>query len=176
MPTATYVPIQTYSISNSTTASVEFGAISTSAYTDLIIKAVGFCDTANLSQVIRFNNDSSALYSLTYVGGNNSTTVTNRTSNSTGLSANYLTGWSGSSTSPANWSCHIMNHANTSIFKNIISRAGLVAGGVYIGTETVVGLYRSTSAITSITVSAGYTASHFFGSGTKITLYGIKAA
>ena len=63
----------------------------------------------------------------------------------------------------------LMNYSNTTTYKTWLVRGGNSATGV----EAMVGLWRSTSAITSLTFSL--TASTF-SSGSTFTLYGILAA
>jgi len=171
----TYEPIATNTVSGSTTHQVDFTSTSGS-YTDLIIVANGYTVTSDISQRIRFNSDSASNYSLNYIGGNGTTVSGLRVTNGSGIYANYLTGWTASSTQPSNWIFQIMSYANTSTYKTCISRANTTTGGTYPGTELLTSLWRSTSAITSISVEAGYSSTHYYAAGTTITLYGIKAA
>ena len=67
-----------------------------------------------------------------------------------------------------------MNYNNTNVNKTSLVRAGLT-GGSYPGTEALINLWRSTSAITSIVLKAGNGAVNF-NSDSTFTLYGIKAA
>jgi hypothetical protein len=64
---------------------------------------------------------------------------------------------------------NIMNYANTTTYKTAISRLDDAAN--YVGTS--VGLWRSTSAINSVTILAG---TGNIPSGAMFTLYGIAAA
>ena len=170
----TYVPIGATTVSGSTTNSVSFSSFS--GYTDLVLVANGYTLTADISQRIRFNSDTGTNYSLTYVGGNGTAASSGRTTSGTGIYANYLTGWTNSSTQPSNWIFQIMNYSNTTTNKTCLSRANTATGGTYPGTEAIVGLWRSTAAITSISVEAGYSSTHYFAAGTTITLYGILGA
>jgi hypothetical protein len=63
---------------------------------------------------------------------------------------------------------HIMNYSNTTTFKTFIARWGLASAE----TNTVVNLWRSTSAINAIRIFTGST----MKSGTIASLYGIAAA
>jgi hypothetical protein len=67
---------------------------------------------------------------------------------------------------------HIQNYANTTTFKTSISR---IARETY-GQAEVVGLWRNTSAINSVSFILTGGGSTNFKAGTVITLYGIKAA
>lgn len=169
----TYVSLATTTVSGSTTNSVSFSSFS--GYTDLIIVANGYTLTSDISQRIRFNSDTGNNYSLTYLGGNGTTASSGRTTSGSGIYANYLTGWNSSSTTTSNWIFQIMNYANASTYKTCLSRANTATGGSYPGTEALVGLWRSTSAITTISVEAGYSGTHYFASGSTFTLYGIGA-
>ena len=60
---------------------------------------------------------------------------------------------------------HIMNYSNTTTYKTMIARGG---GNRYV--DFVGNLWRSTAAITSITIGPSWS------NGCVITLYGIKAA
>ena len=171
---ATYVSLATTTVSGSTTNSVSFTSFS--GYTDLIIVANGYALTNGISQRIRFNSDSGNNYSLTYMGGDGSTATSGRTTSGSGIYANYLTGWTATSTQPSNWIFQIMNYSNATTYKTCLSRANTATGGAYPGTEALVGLWRSTSAITTISVEAGYSGTHYFAAGTTLSLYGIAAA
>jgi hypothetical protein len=61
-----------------------------------------------------------------------------------------------------------MNYSNTTTYKTIIARGSGASNEV----KAQVNLWRSTSAITSITVYAG---GGNFNSGASFTLYGIKS-
>jgi hypothetical protein len=65
---------------------------------------------------------------------------------------------------------NIFNYANTNVYKSILTRGNKTGYGV----ETKVGMWRSTSAITSMTVFT--TNNPNFESGSTFTLYGIAAA
>jgi hypothetical protein len=66
---------------------------------------------------------------------------------------------------------NIQNYSNTTTYKTALLRSNL-ATGTYPGVDAFVGLWRSTSAITSITILP---ASNNLLSGSTFTLYGIKA-
>jgi hypothetical protein len=63
----------------------------------------------------------------------------------------------------------VMNYSNSTTYKTALAKGG----GADYGTEAYVGLWRNTSAITSITVLSS---SGNMATGSTITLYGIKAA
>jgi len=168
---STYTPISSQTLS-AAAASVTFSGVP-QTYTDLVVVCEGYMATADGSVVrIRFNSDSGNNYSYTPLMGNGTTVSSSRESS---ISAIYLTssviGWDTDSTQRGNIIVNIMNYANTTTNKTILSRPNL-ASGSYPGTGAVVGLWRSTSAISTIVID---TSSGTFASGSTFTLYGIGA-
>ena len=74
---STYTPIASQTL-GSAAASVTFSSIP-QGYTDLIIVMNGTTST-NENTYMRYNSDSSSLYSVTYVGGDGSTASSGRAS------------------------------------------------------------------------------------------------
>jgi hypothetical protein len=170
MPT-TYEPIATTTL-GSAAATVTFSSIP-GTYTDLVIIASGTVSVDNYGGWLQINSDTASNYSWTDLSGNGTTAQSNRGS-SVGNTSNYYAGpkqgWS--NTSPNVTILNIFNYANTTTNKTWISRTANASSTG--GTEATVGLYRSTSAITSITLGVQSTGT--YGSGSTFTLYGIKAA
>jgi hypothetical protein len=161
---STYEPIATFTTTTGSTTSYTFSSIP-STYTDLIVVATVKATSADSSLVLRFNGDSGSNYSYTQIWGDGSSAQSQRLSNQT---IGYLS-YNGFST--ANFSAtviHCMNYSNTTTFKTYLDRGGFAAAS----TDAAVGLWRSTSAINSVTLFAG----NFFATGCTFTLYGIKAA
>ena len=156
----TYTPLATTTISGSPT-SVTFSSISGS-YTDLVI-VMGFSLSANDEIDITFNSDTGANYSRTYMEGNGTTTSSARGTN---LNAIAILGRGNLMTNIIN----IMNYANTTTYKTVLARFSSPSN--IIGTE--VGLWRDTSAITTIRLNLR--TSQTYVAGSVITLYGIAAA
>ncbi len=63
----------------------------------------------------------------------------------------------------------IQNYSNSTTYKTAISKGG----GAAVGAISYVGLWRSTSAITTITVGVN---TGNYGANSTFTLYGVKAA
>lgn len=133
-----------------------------STYTDLILVAQGTNTTSAQNINLRFNNDSNSLYSRTAVYGDGTSALSTRDSSQTSISLFY---WG---TGQAVGIAHIMNYANATN-KTVISRNSDAASSV----NAIASLYRSTSAITSITLIAG---TSNLASGSTFTLYGVRAA
>jgi hypothetical protein len=158
---STYEPIATQTL-GSGTASVTFSSIP-ATYTDLVLVCIGkMVSGGDANQPITFNGDTSALYSRTFMYGEGSSALSGRTSSTTSLGFPY---WN--STNPVTTITQIMNYSNTTTFKTALSRN---AGSSTVTAE--VGLYRSTSAISSITLTGVFN----FATGSTFSLYGIKAA
>ena len=167
----TYEPIATTTLGTAA-ASVTFSTIS-GAYTDLVLIGNGYNSTGDGSSPrLDFNSDTGNNYSITQLGGNGSSASSTRLSNRANIPVAWLTGWDTTSTEPGLFICHIMNYSNTTTYKTALSRGNQPAGS-FPGTEAIVGLWRSTSAITSIAVTI---AGNNIASGSTFTLYGIKSA
>ncbi len=155
---ATYTPIATTTTSGNANT-VTFNSFS--GYTDLIM-IMNFSLSTNAEVYIRFNSDTGSNYSRTYLEGNGSSASSARNTNSTTI--NIL----GRSSQMVNI-INFMNYANTSTYKNVLARFS--SPSEIVGSE--IGLWRSTSAITSIELSLS---SGNFTNGSVITLYGILSA
>jgi hypothetical protein len=164
----TYETVATTTIV-SATSSVTFSSISGS-YTDLVLiinaKGTGFSGSGTYPYV-RYNSDSGTNYSRTWVTGNGSSASSSRGSSE---NLQYLVGGTYiDGTFNYNSITHFADYSNTTTHKCIISRANNSS----VQTDLLVGLWRSTSAITSIAI---YSSSGNFDTGSTFTLYGITAA
>lgn len=159
MATNTYTALKSTTI-GSTSSSATFDLTGISGYTDLIcvINDMG----ADGSYKINFNGDTtSGLYSSTFLYGESSSGYSGRAS---GQNAVPTVG-----RRPGNTIIQFQNYANSTTYKNFIAR-GNASNHMVIDT---VGLWRSTAAITSITITpeGGGT----FAAGVTLNLYGITA-
>jgi hypothetical protein len=168
---STYTPIATQTLGSNVT-SITFSSIP-SIYTDLIlISSCAVTGGAN-SVYLRFNGDTTSNYSWTYAYGDGTSAASGRGSNAAyGIGAYFVTPSAtlGGSINILN----VMNYANTTTNKTAIGRSN-ANGSTYPGAETLVNLWRSTAAISSIALLFN-TAGPEFVSGSTFTLYGIKAA
>ena len=164
----TYVALATQTLA-SPAVSATFSSIP-SGYTDLrIVLSNG--NTNNPSNIaIQFNGvTSGSLYSNTNLYGNGSSAGSNRLSNrSDGIYIDYNVTFSSSSN--ANIIYDIMSYANTSTYKTVLGRVN-AAGSA---TEAAVGTFRSTNAITDVTITTA--SANTFSTGTVFSIYGILAA
>lgn len=165
----TYTPIASTTLSSAQTT-VTFSSISGN-YTDLILVGIFSMGSSTYQPILRFNSDSNTNYSTTAISGNGSSAVSSRHTNQNGIYVNPGAGTGGTLSQPLIWICNIMNYANTTTNKTAINRFNN-AGNIV---NAEVGLWRSTSAITTVSLTAE-TGSNDFQSGSTFTLYGIKAA
>lgn len=164
---ATYTPITTQTL-GSDTATITFSNIP-GTYTDLvIILTAGQSATLNDAFQLRFNSDSGANYSDTMIYGDGSSASSARQS-----SVNSIRDFGdlGGTAITSQFIFNIMNYANTTTYKTMLTRFSSVQKSRVMAH---VSLWRSTSAITSVTFS--FTGSDQFKSGTIASLYGITAA
>lgn len=165
--TATYDCIATTTL-GSAASPITFTSIP-STYTDLRLVLVFNTGGAsgNTNARITFNSDTTANYSKTNLRGTGTSALSQRDT-----SANYID--IGQALS-VNWglsTMDIFSYAG-STYKTALTQGNsnsTTSGNVY----REVALWRSTSAITSITITSS--SSNNFRAGTIATLYGIKAA
>ena len=141
-------------------------------YTDLIlvISARSSYSADNVDAVrMLINSDTGTNYSWTRMLGDGSATYSDRASNVNVMEIQQLATSSSSNTSPSVGISQFQNYTNTTTNKTILSRSGEARAYVF----GYVSLWRSTSAITSLTLSTARAAN--FVSGSTFSLYGIKA-
>jgi len=162
---STYANIATTTLS-SNTSPITFTSIP-STYTDLKLVITGIVDSTTSLQ-IRFNSDSATNYSWTSLYGGSGVPGTQRGTSYNGIDT--VSSWS--TTVPHSLEIEIFSYAG-STFKSVLikdSNDENGAGGVGIA----VGTWRSTSAITSVSLVCAGT--NKFAIGTVATLYGILKA
>lgn len=161
----TFTAIATQTL-GSAAASVTFSSIP-STYTDLVLVIQGG-DTGGDNSYVRVNGDTATNYSFTTLNGNGTTAATNRVTNATA----FRSSWYAYQTNNMNWNgmIHFMNYSNATTYKTMLLRDNNASTG----TEAMVALWRSTSAINSINLYWGSTDT--WATGSTFSLYGILAA
>jgi len=164
MATNTYVALDKVTVGTAT-ASVTFSSIP-ATYTDLVIVVNGN-ESATfdgvLMQVGNGTIDTGSNYSVTRLRGNGSTASSGRDTSATSMNIGLV--------DSASMSINIfqfMNYANTTTYKTILSR-GNATGNML---QAAVGLWRSTTAITTIKITAG---GGNWNVGSTFSLYGIAS-
>lgn len=162
----TFEPLATSTLTN--VSSVEFSSIS-GTYTDLILQGYLYGASSNTTPNLQFGNgsiDTGSNYSETELYGDGSSAGSQRMSSQADINIGRATGIGAASTDPHFFKVHIMSYANTNVYKTALLEMGRAGAGVI----REVGLWRSTSAITNVKISA---AVNLYG---VVSLYGIKAA
>jgi hypothetical protein len=163
---STYTPIATTTL-GSAQASYTFSSISGS-YTDLVLIAdLTGLSASGTALYIQVNSDSGSNYSSTNLAGSGTAASSSRTTSTTALQVGA--GNIGTGTANQNVIINLMNYSNTTTFKSVLARWNDAAKGL----SGQIGLWRSTSAITSVTFLTG---TGTINSGSTFTLYGIAAA
>jgi hypothetical protein len=160
----TYEPIATTTL-GSASAEIIFSSIG-SAYTDLKVVLVNKGGTSGCR--LQFNSDTGSNYSITSLIGTGSSAASSRTTGSDRISLEY---WGMDASTPSMYTADIFSYAG-STNKTVLGTAAEDLNGSG-STSVRVGLWRSTSAITTIRL---FTIGTAFQSGTTATLYGIKNA
>jgi len=162
------------SIATTTTTSASPAITFTSipqTFTDLIlIVSVRANSTpTSFGTGIRFNSDTGTNYSRTVTYGSGSSAVSFRDTNQT----RFFVSSGPTAASTFNLiRLNITNYTSTSMYKSVLARNDDISDV----TSMSASVWRSTSAITSITVTPFDDNSTGFAVGSSFTLYGIKAA
>lgn len=173
---ATYEHLHSYTLGSGTATTITLGSGGTISqnYTDLRIVLNYNMQTSNQAIFVYFNSDTNSTnYGFRQqAGGHNSTSATNyRDSNRA-----FFSWWLGTYAGQGGIAImDVMDYSSTNKKKTslVFSGNGGDDAGSYDFTENLVGIWRSTSAITSVSFESS---SAVFTAGTTINIYGIKAA
>ena len=171
----TYEPIATTTL-GSAAASITFSSIP-GTYTDLRLVFTGYSTFTSLNTGgvrLRFNGDTAANYSDTYLYANGSSATSSLDTSATYIYAGQIPDNVAGTNIVGMMTADIFSYAG-STYKTVLttSSSDLNTGSTLSTLTRVVGLWRSTAAITSLTIIAG---DPNFNIGTTATLYGIKNA
>lgn len=175
MPT-TYTKIASTYLSSSAT-SISFSSIP-STYTDLVLRMSSSLTVNGTHMYLNFNNDSSSIYSVTRFVSNNT-----QHSNSTDATELSLLGFTGDARymtlayEPARINAEVYITNYTSSTSKAIQGKAAIANEFFASTVGsaaghMSGLYRNTSAITSIQITNAFSSN--FQVYSRFDLYGIK--
>lgn len=164
----TYDKIATTTL-GSAAASITFSSIAAS-WTDLRLVMTATSSTNTITE-LQFNGDTGTSYSYTVLYGDGTSAYSSKSTNNNFIYT-YATASPGGGTIPAFYTIDIFSYAGSTYKTALLTGSGdyNVSGG---RVTNVVGLWRDTSAITSVTVLPN---SGTYSTGTTATLYGIKAA
>jgi len=168
---ATYTPIASITLGTASTT-VTFSSIP-QTYTDLIVVASVGNATTSSNMLIRFNSDTASNYSQTTLAGDGSGAVaSNRYSGATNISPIEREEISDIANTYSVSTININNYSNTTTYKSTLSRSS-TPNSSSPGTDVQAGLWRSTAAITSITLLVN---TGSFITNSTFNLYGILGA
>ena len=165
----TYEPIASTTLGAGGSTLVTFSDIP-ALWTDLILVSAADTDypsAASISTYIRLNSDTAGNYSTTWLLGSGSAASSGRASSDT--NGIYIGEFSATANVAQASIVQIMSYANTNVYKTVLSASNVASAWV----TRQVGLWRSTAAITSVSVRAG---GYTFQQGGTFSLYGVKAA
>jgi len=161
---STYTPIASVTLS-SAQSSVTFSGIP-QTYTDLVVVA-SVNESNDVAVKLNFNSDTGSNYSFTSLYGTGSTAGSDRASSQTYTDLGRY--YDATSTTRPIIILNVMNYTNSTTNKTFLIR-GTTPG---LATQARVGLWRSTSAITSLDLAP---TSGTFSSGSTFNLYGVANA
>jgi len=165
----TYEPIASTTLGSGGSTLVTVSDIP-GTFTDLILVSMADTDypsAASISTYLRINGDTGSNYSTTWLLGSGSAASSSRASNdSNGI---YIGEFSATANLGQPSIVQIMSYANTNVNKTVLSASCVASAWV----TRQVGLWRSTAAITSVSVRAG---GYTFQQGGTSSLFGVKAA
>jgi len=167
-----FIPSSYESIASLTPSSYgtyEFTSIP-STYASLQLRISSLDASANNTWIMTFNNSGGTNYAYHTLSGNGTTAAATGYANQAGIDVN--TGGSGtSSTQPTVAIIDIHDYASTTNYKTARIFCGTDKNGTGGAVNLNSGVWKSTSAITTLTLAGGS-----FSSGTTLALYGIKGA
>jgi hypothetical protein len=167
---ATYEPIASVTL-GSTSGTISFDSIA-ATWTDLVLVVNYGMAASGPTLRVRFNDDTGSNYSHTFLFGNGSAAGSFRYSSETSGAFGFGS-VGGASTQTNLVIAHIMHYANTNVYKTALSMGSEASREI----DRTVTLWRSTAAITKVSVSPGTSfPSQNFASGATASLYGIQAA
>ena len=162
---ATYEPIASANGTGSS-STISFTSIP-GTYTDLVVIARGRISSGN-DAILQFNTDTGNNYSTTILYGTGTAAGSYRETSQSRILADFY-GYPADNNNHIGI-YHIMNYANTTTNKTVLCRSNNAA----IGVDVTVGLWRSTSAITSVQIKN--TGNLNWNAESTFALYGIKSA
>jgi hypothetical protein len=164
----TYVAIAEQTLGTAA-ASVTFSSIP-GTYTDLrlVIQATVSTFTSGYAS-LQYNSDTGTNYSYVVMQGNGTSALSTYGTNVNRLYLNNNGAAFNSTTNPVQWTVDIMNYSNATTNKTTLTRFS----SSYYSTDTIVGLWRSTAAISTIKVENPNAS---FAIGSTFSLYGIASA
>ena len=162
----TYDKIATTTL-GSAAASITFSTIAAS-WTDLRLVMTATTSTNSITE-LQFNGDTGTSYSYTVLYGDGTSAYSSKSTNN--FIYTYASTAASALTIPVFYTIDIFSYAGSTYKTALLTGSGDTNNSGRV--TNVVGLWRDTSAITSVTVLPN---SGTYSTGTTATLYGIKSA
>ena len=164
----TYDKIATTTL-GSAAASITFSSIAAS-WTDLRVVMTAL-SSDGIVMAVRFNGDTGTNYSITRLYGDGTSAISSPMTAQTSIACGP-TGLS--ATIPSLFTVDVFSYAGSTYKTSLVTSSQ--NQNSYGATERIVGLWRSTAAITSVSLNAHISGAYTLAAGTTATLYGIKSA
>jgi len=162
--------IQRVSVGSGGATSIDFTSIP-GTFKHLQIRAIQFCGSTVYNTLIRYNSDSGNNYVSHYLEGNGSTASAGVAYGNPPINYGAIGEVRGGTSNPDVFVCDILDYANTNKHKTARSLSGFDTNSTGLIAFRS-SLWRSTSAITSITITNDATAN--FTQYSQFALYGIR--
>jgi hypothetical protein len=164
-------PLQTVTVGSGGATTITFSSIP-QGYTDLkiFVSARGTGSFSETGFTLTFNGDSSSNYSNTRVEGSGSSASSGNASNATSLFVGNLVGTTGTANTFASNDIYVPNYTGSN-YKSVLFDYAPENNGTANYAGVGAGLYRSTSAITSITFGPG--SGTAFAQYSTFSIYGV---
>jgi hypothetical protein len=163
-----FVSIATTTVGSGGASSITFSSIP-QTYSHLQIRAISRSGTTGESGMITFNGDTGGNYSRHYLIGNGTSALSGSQTSASNIDIFYINSSTSTASIFAANILDILDYTNTNKYKTVKLLAGMSQGG-----SGACGLYsgawRSTSAITSITITPSSSLAQY----SSFALYGIK--
>ena len=169
---STYEPIASTTLGSSA-ATVEFTSLSGS-FTDLLIVAEIGTTGGGGNVQLQVNSDTGSNYSHTLIQGNGTSVASARQSAGSSIDSRRIGRIEALAAANENFVNMVtfLSYANTNVYKTYLAQSH--SASTVSGVSRIVGLWQSTSAITSL--SFDVEGSLNFRAGSTFSLFGVKAA
>ena len=173
-----YESIATASVGSGGTTTISFTSIP-STYTHLQLRGIATSARATYAldgMLVRFNSDTGSNYSFHYLRGNGSAAQAAAGTSTTSMTIDSTIPSTAASNVFGGFVVDVLDYANTNKYKTLRSLGGFDVNGTVSGVGGYVvlasGNWRSTSAISSISITTDYGSD--FQNYSHFALYGIK--
>jgi hypothetical protein len=161
-----YESIATTIVGAGGTSTVSFSSIS-SAYTHLQIRYIALGSSGG--GTMTFNSDTATNYSRHYLEGTGAAATSGASTSAANMA---IINGSGTANTPAVGIIDVLDYANVNKYKTVRELTGIDINGAGGFIDLFSGNWRSTSAVSTITITAATTFSQY----SSFALYGIKGA